>query len=148
MTRAILHQFPSIAWKLQWTFQQSAWTIDLQSSWISSPSLARLRPSLNVIAQPVFRGRMVVHPSESAGKIKLIGEAELVADLLDGQLRCVEQLHGALHAQVVEVAARRVTGQALKQRRVVRPGKIHQRRQRCYAQIFPQMPLHELNALG
>jgi hypothetical protein len=66
-----------------------------------------------------------MHPPESAGKIELIGEAKLVADLLDRQLRGVEQLHRALHAQVIEVTPRRVTGKAPEQRRVMGPGQIH-----------------------
>ncbi len=52
----------------------------------------------------MFRRRMVVHLPECAGEIKLVREPELIADLLDGQIRGVEQLHGVLHAQMVQVS--------------------------------------------
>ena len=68
----------------------------------------------------MFRWRMVVHLPERAGEIKLVREPESVADLLDGQIRGVEQLHSVLHAQMVQVAERRVTRDPPKQCRVVR----------------------------
>ena len=64
---------------------------------------------------------MVVHSSKSAREIELIGEPQEIADLLDGQLRGVEQLHSSLHAQVIEITPRRVTRQAPKQGRIMGP---------------------------
>ena len=44
---------------------------------------------------------MVVHPAKSAGKVKLVGKTKLFADLFDGEIRGVQELHGLLHAQMV-----------------------------------------------
>ena len=72
------------------------------------------------VAPPMLARRMVVHLAESARKIKLLGKSKLVADLLDGKVSAVEQLYGVLHAQMIEIAQRRVTGHAPKESRVMR----------------------------
>src|SRR6266436_7285887 len=81
--------------------------------------LAISKESLRTVAPAMFRRRMVVHLPECAGEIKLVREPELIADLLDGQIRGVEQLHGVLHAQMVQVAQRSVAGHPPKKSRVV-----------------------------
>jgi hypothetical protein len=44
---------------------------------------------------------MVVHLAESTGKVKLVGKTKLFADLLDGEIRGVQELYSLLHAQMV-----------------------------------------------
>lgn len=58
----------------------------------------------------MLAGRVIVHFTERARKIKLLGKSKLIADLLDGQVCTVKQLDGALHAQMVEIAHGRVAG--------------------------------------
>lgn len=36
------------------------------------------------VTTPMFRGRVIVHFAEGAREIKLIGKAQLIADLFDG----------------------------------------------------------------
>jgi len=91
---------------------------------------------------------MVVHLAEGAGEIKLVGEAELITDLFDGPFSGVEQLHRALHPQMVQIIQGRIPGRAPKRGCVVRARKIHQRGQRRYRQWFLKMTLHEYDALG
>src|SRR6266536_1571540 len=108
---------------VEWTFRRGAWTFDRcsfgrralqltpkptimdKSSERGSFSTALAAPwkSLRAVALPVFCRRMVVHPAERPRKVKLVAEAELIADLLDRQVRAVEQLHGVLHPQMVQV---------------------------------------------
>jgi hypothetical protein len=42
-----------------------------------------------------------VHPSERPGEIKLVGESQLIADLLDRKVGRIQQLDGPLHAKMV-----------------------------------------------
>jgi hypothetical protein len=47
---------------------------------------------------------VIVHFRERPRKIELVAKSKLVTDLFDGQISGVEQLHGALHPQVIEIA--------------------------------------------
>jgi hypothetical protein len=82
MTTATFLQFPVPSLKWEWIFRQSAWTIDLKSTQIAPQVVLLNLAFLNIITPPVFRGRMVVHSSESPREIELIGKAELIAYLL------------------------------------------------------------------
>src|SRR5258706_10604995 len=95
-----------------------------------------MRLSSLVVAAPVLRRRMVVHLSEGAGEIKLVGKAKLIADLLDGQFCGVEQLHRALHPQVIQITQRCVTGHAAERGRVMRAREIYERSQCRHRQGF------------
>src|SRR6266850_6289279 len=75
-----------------------------------SALLVFFRRRFRTVSQPMLGRRMVMHFAERPGKIKLFRKSKLIADLLDGELCAVKQLDGALHAQVVEIAHRRVAG--------------------------------------
>ena len=90
---------------------------------------------------------MTVQLLKGAGKIKLVGETELIADGFDGQMGRVEQLHRALHSQVIEIQQRRVAGDMLEQRVVVRTGKVGHCGQRRDAQRFAQVLFHKFDAV-
>src|ERR1022692_1660482 len=101
------------------------WLVAAREDWVTPVRLSSL-----VVTAPVLRRRMVVHLPEGAGKIKLVGETELIADVLDGQISGVEQLHRALHAEMVQVAQGGIDRHAPKRSRVVRLRQIHEGRQR------------------
>jgi len=44
---------------------------------------------------------MIMHFAEGPGKVKLIRKPKLIADMFDGQIRGVQQLHRPLHAQMI-----------------------------------------------
>jgi hypothetical protein len=46
---------------------------------------------------------MAIHLRKGPGKIKLVGKTEMVADLFDGPMSGVKQLHGPLHPQMVQI---------------------------------------------
>src|SRR5260221_647961 len=73
------------------------------------------RKSFRGIPPTMFARRVVMHPAESPRKIKLLGESELITDLLDRQVAAVEQLDGVLHPQMIQVTARPVTRYPLEQ---------------------------------
>jgi hypothetical protein len=56
---------------------------------------------LENISAPMLRWRVAMELGEGAGEIELVGKSKLIADGFNGQIRAVEQLHGALHPQVV-----------------------------------------------
>ena len=85
---------------------------------------------------------------EGAREIKLVRKPKLIADGFDGQIRAIEQLHRALHPQVIQVHQRRVTRNAVEQIGVVGARQIHHGGQCGDTQRLAQMLFHELNALG
>ena len=100
---------------MEWTFCRSIWTIDRcqrpaqqiidrgrqATDWIARKTI--LPSWLSEITTPVFGGGVVVHLVECARKVELIGKTKMIADLLDGPVSCIQQLHGALHPQMIQV---------------------------------------------
>jgi len=91
---------------------------------------------------------MPVQLGEGAREVKLVGKSKLFTNCFDGQIRAVQQLHRALHPQMIQVHQRRVAGHAMENLAVMRAGQIHNRRKRGHAQRLAQVFFHELDALS